>query len=293
MSYIYNLTDTWNDAGTTFTSIKMNVADTASNAASLLIDLQTNTGGAPTSRFNVTKAGRVNATEVNLTNAYVASLLQFVTASGRLDINGDTFLSRRGAANFRLGNADAAAPVAQTLSVQSVVAGTSNTAGANFTITGSQGTGTGAGGSLLFQVAPAGSTGTAQNALSTALTIDSTRAATFAAAIYASSFQVAGGVGAATYNAGLGLGSSSAVSFSTGAGALGPFDVALTRVAANIIKITDASTGGGAVELQEMTAPAAPAANGVRIYAVDNGAGKTQLMALFASGAAQQIAIEP
>lgn len=43
----------------------------------------------------------------------------------------------------------------------------------------------------------------------------------------------------------------------------------------------------------EMTAPAAPAANSVRIYAVDNGAGKTQLMAVFGSGAAQQLAIEP
>lgn len=42
----------------------------------------------------------------------------------------------------------------------------------------------------------------------------------------------------------------------------------------------------------EMTAPAAPSANGWRIYAVDNG-GKTELLALFASGAAQRIAIEP
>lgn len=43
----------------------------------------------------------------------------------------------------------------------------------------------------------------------------------------------------------------------------------------------------------EQTAPAAPAANGYRIFAQDNGAGKTQLMVIFASGAAQQIAIEP
>lgn len=50
---------------------------------------------------------------------------------------------------------------------------------------------------------------------------------------------------------------------------------------------------GGYAQLSEMTAPAAPAADGVRIYAVDNGSGKTQLMALFATGAAQQIAIEP
>jgi hypothetical protein len=47
------------------------------------------------------------------------------------------------------------------------------------------------------------------------------------------------------------------------------------------------------VELSEQTAPAAPAANKVRIYCVDNGAGKTRLMALFPTGAAQQIAIEP
>jgi hypothetical protein len=47
------------------------------------------------------------------------------------------------------------------------------------------------------------------------------------------------------------------------------------------------------IEQTEMTAPAAPAANGVRIYAVDNGAGKTQLMAIFSSGAAQQLAIQP
>ena len=91
----------------------------------------------------------------------------------------DTIFGRRSAANLRFGAADAASPVAQTLSVQSVVAGTSNTAGANLTIQGSQGTGTGAGGSIVFQVAPAGSTGTAQNSLQSALTIDSAKDSTF------------------------------------------------------------------------------------------------------------------
>jgi hypothetical protein len=47
------------------------------------------------------------------------------------------------------------------------------------------------------------------------------------------------------------------------------------------------------MQLTEMTAPAAPAADNVRIYAEDNGSGKTRLMALFATGAAVQIAIEP
>jgi hypothetical protein len=50
---------------------------------------------------------------------------------------------------------------------------------------------------------------------------------------------------------------------------------------------------GDFIQLTEETAPAAPASNKVRIYAQDNGAGKTQLMARFATGAAQQIALQP
>jgi len=46
----------WNDAGTTFTGIRFNVTDTASNAASLLMDLQV--GGV--SQFSVRKDGLVN-----------------------------------------------------------------------------------------------------------------------------------------------------------------------------------------------------------------------------------------
>jgi hypothetical protein len=66
---------------------------------------------------------------------------------------------------LHLGAVDAAAPVAQTLGVQSVVAGTSNTAGANFTINGSIGTGNQAGGNIIFQVAPKGTSGSSQNTL--------------------------------------------------------------------------------------------------------------------------------
>lgn len=45
-------------------------------------------------------------------------------------------------------------------------------------------------------------------------------------------------------------------------------------------------------ELGEITEPDAPAAGRVRIYATDSG-GKTALMAKFATGAAQQIGLEP
>lgn len=48
----------------------------------------------------------------------------------------------------------------------------------------------------------------------------------------------------------------------------------------------------GAMQFAEMTAPGAGAANTARIYAKDNGSGKTQLMVQFASGGEIQLAIE-
>jgi hypothetical protein len=86
-------------------------------------------------------------------------------AFGPGNANRDTFIERVSAGTLRFGAPDAAAPVAQTSIVQNVIAGTSNTAGANRIIAGSQGTGTGAGGGIIFQIAPAGSSGSAQNAL--------------------------------------------------------------------------------------------------------------------------------
>lgn len=46
-------------------------------------------------------------------------------------------------------------------------------------------------------------------------------------------------------------------------------------------------------EMREITDPTAPSANKVRLYCRDNGAGKTQLVARFPTGAIQQVAIEP
>jgi hypothetical protein len=83
---------------------------------------------------------------------------------------GNAFFGSVGAANLRFGGADAASPVAQTISFQSA-AGVSNTAGVNTTFQASAGTGTGVGGSFLFQTAAAGSSGTGQNGFATALAI--------------------------------------------------------------------------------------------------------------------------
>lgn len=182
-SPIIDAAQTWNNAAVTFTALKLNVTNTASASGSLLMDLQV--GGTSYARLQKNGLFTLQATDAEIAIGYTnetnlrlqqggpilcntgalawSSSLTAVTGANR-----DLFLTRRAAANIRLGAADAAAPVAQTLSVQSVVAGTTNTAGANLTITGSQGTGTGAGGSIVFQVAPAGTTGSAQNALTTA-----------------------------------------------------------------------------------------------------------------------------
>ena len=92
-----------------------------------------------------------------------------------VNIATDVILTSKATRTLRLGAADATTPLSQTLAVQSAT-GTANVAGANFTIAGSQGTGSGAGGSIVFQTAAAGTAGlTTPNALATALTIDSTK----------------------------------------------------------------------------------------------------------------------
>lgn len=87
-----------------------------------------------------------------------------------------------------------------------------------------------------------------------------------------------------------------------GGGAAG-VDVTLDRGAADQLRLaTDdalligAATGAGGSFIQffEQSAdPAVPAANGARLFSKDNGAGKTQLVVRFPTGATQVIATEP
>jgi len=51
--------------------------------------------------------------------------------------------------------------------------------------------------------------------------------------------------------------------------------------------------GAGAIGIAQMAAPGAGATGTVTLYADDNGAGKTRLMAIFNTGIAQQVAIQP
>lgn len=139
----------WSTSGT---MLGINLHGTTGNA----IDVQQD--GA--TKFSVAAAGTVSSATITLGSA-----------SGLMWTSHGSLTSPAIGA-IQLGLADAAAPVAEILSSQSVVAGTSNTAGVSTTISASRGTGTGAGGSLILQVAPAGTTGSAQNALVSALTID-------------------------------------------------------------------------------------------------------------------------
>ena len=87
----------------------------------------------------------------------------------------DLFLRRRAAETLQLGAADSATPVAQTIAFEGSRGGTdTNTAGADATIQGSLGTGTGASGKLVFKVGTPGASGSTQHTANTVLTLQDT-----------------------------------------------------------------------------------------------------------------------
>ena len=90
---------------------------------------------------------------------------------GDVDSAKDLIIRRAAAATLHQGAADADAPVAQTSAVQSVVAGTTNAAGAIWTIKDSGSTGSANSGGIVWQTTPAGGSGTSQNARVNALKI--------------------------------------------------------------------------------------------------------------------------
>jgi hypothetical protein len=104
MADIFDMADTWNNGATTFAAIKMNVTDTASAAASLLMDLQV--GG--TSRFRVTKTGNIEigATSANLTLTPADNNL--LTFAARDGITSLSLNHAAQSATFRLNNLDSA-----------------------------------------------------------------------------------------------------------------------------------------------------------------------------------------
>lgn len=103
---VLNITQTWNNAAVTFTGLKANVTDTASNSASLLMDLQV--GGS--SKFKIRKNGQVDflyglySPQVSLWESYAAAInlngtSQLTWASGVPTIGSYDLALARDAAN--------------------------------------------------------------------------------------------------------------------------------------------------------------------------------------------------
>ena len=311
-----NVTPTWNNVSTTFTGIKLNVTDTASAAASLLMDLQI--GGV--SQISVSKAGALagkinanlfsnNAVNINdslfgnaligiggqfllnAANANVGFVLSAVmplswspnsSVTSYANINAPDLFIRRDAANTL---AQRNGVNAQTSRIYNTYTDASNYE-RGFMRWNSN--------AMEFGAEVAG-TGTAREVNLTA-----------GGGFIRISGSATGGMaigGAPEGNARLSIYTNvrfasqtisldSTTAFGWGATSWSP-DITLVRVAAGIVGVRDGATGGGVLSFIEQTAPAAPAANGVYLYAEDNGSGKTKLMARFATGAAVQIAIEP
>jgi len=91
-----------------------------------------------------------------------AAALSWSSTSGPAN-NPDTWIWRAAAASIQIGSNDAAAPVSQTIQVQSVVTGTTNTAGAKAIVKDSGGTGNAASGGIEFDDHPLGTTGSTPN----------------------------------------------------------------------------------------------------------------------------------
>jgi hypothetical protein len=149
----------------------------------------------------------------------IAATPTVVTTSGS---QSGTHTARRGA-------------IAQQFGVQDVLSTSSlaNIDGADFVIRGSRSIGNKPGGSLVFQVAPAGSSGTAQNALATALTIVSNGQLQLANGFNHQDVCVLSGTGTGTA---LKLNDNGSIGFTSGFGS-GTLDTILRRDAANTLAL--------------------------------------------------------
>jgi hypothetical protein len=264
MANIYDMADTWNDVGTVFTAIKMNVTNTASAAASLLMDLQV--GGS--SKFSVDKNGSTLLGAVR----YSSSLFFGIGATNYQGFTSTGIIVRQGTsyqfASAGVGGVD----LVLARDDAGILAQRNGTNPQEFRLYNT------------YTDASNYERGFMRwnsNVLEIGTEADGT--GTVRELKVANNLKVNGTVAS---EGGAGFKASTTSQFFY-------WDsLFIRKEAASILKIDD-NTNGAAIQLEEMTAPSAPAADNVRIYAEDNGSGKTRLMALFPTGAAQQIAIEP
>jgi hypothetical protein len=94
---VLDLTQTWNNGAITFNGIKLNVTDTASGAASLLLDLKV--GGA--TKFSVKKDGQIAPATISISGTY-GGVGTWASSNG---FSGNAFLYTGGSLGFNSGGA--------------------------------------------------------------------------------------------------------------------------------------------------------------------------------------------
>jgi hypothetical protein len=292
---IYEMAQTWNNGAVAFTAIGMNVTDTASDAASLLMDLQV--GGA--SKFSINKDGRVSFTNGSgIAETFANYLSLFVGNTEAFRITPSAGELRLGGMRIGFGSALGTQDLIVTRDAANTLAQRN---GANAQAFNIYNTYTDASnyergfmrwnGNLLEIGTEALGTGTARAVRLGVGTARKIEIPTIGG------WQLYNGTTREGYlnwdafavrsDTFIGWASSTAVGAGQG-------DTNLIRSAAAVVGVrANNATTGGSVEFLEQTAPAAGSATSARIFAQDNGSGKTQLMVQFGSGAAQQIAIEP
>jgi hypothetical protein len=160
---VLDLTQTWNASGIAFNGINLNITNTASAAGAALLNLRI--GG--TSQFAIGSAGQIvpvgNAQEQrNAANAQTYRLYNTFTSSTSFERANLTWSSNVFIIGPERGSAGGSV---REFSLRGGLGVGSNQTGGQVTIQGGQGTGTGNGGSIIFQTAPAGSSGSTANAV--------------------------------------------------------------------------------------------------------------------------------
>ncbi len=283
-----NITQTLNNAGVAFSSMVINATVTAASGASKLLQLQL--GGS--SKFDFYHNGlALPGSDSDITFSQAGSLRWSSNTAGSQ--SADLYLYRDAAATLAQRNG----ATAQTLRIYGTADGSPGSNYQRMVLSANGTTG------VTIAAEGLGTPGANQNIT---LKAGGTGSITFNLNGSDSAYfdYIGNLVLKSLYSTSLYLPSTALSGWTSGS--LGAsIDIALMRNAAGVVEVTNGTANTYRdlklrnliqteySQLTEMTAPAAPATNSVRIYAEDNGAGKTRLMALFATGAAQQISIEP
>jgi hypothetical protein len=255
---ISEMSVTWDDAGTTFSAISMDVTDTASASGSMLMDLQV--GGV--SKFTVDKGGDLTA------------------GSGDLTIFNGTFASIRLNGGNQVFNAGGRSMTYDSSGKLSLTGGGNQTIFVNGLIVGDR----------TLETSSASIWGEAANTLAQRNGANAQEFRLYNTYTDASNYERGGLRWVSNIlrlgTDGAGTGTSRNVEIAPGGSRAAIFTASAIEFSREI------RMNSNELEFTEMSPPTTPGANTCNIYAKDNGAGKTQLVVLMPDGAETVLATE-